>query len=233
MIMSKLFRDLQSLKFEFETSVNKFFSLYKDKTGKKVSIKSDLEKIDELYKVYFNITGIPRSRSRKEQRQKINVFIDGFIAGPRVRDICGYGTRISYVDIQANNFEYLEGFHFDYRESFNTPIQGGHPIFHAQLDKKAASEYVDRKLVGNIQIDEHPYALKQIRVPSAQMDAFSCVLMVIADHLYDTDVKDEFRCLVESVHEIIPNVDLAQHDNTTRRMFPEKTIASGWYFASF
>lgn len=231
--MSNLGKDLQQLKRTFDVNVNHFLDQYRDKFGKNIGIKSKLEVENDVHRVFFELTNIPMSRSRKEQRKNINVFIYGFLAGQRISDICGYGTRISYVEIQTNEYQYLEGFHFDYRESLDTPIQGGHPIFHLQLDKKAASKYVDKVLIGNTQGEEHPYTLEHIRVPSAQMDAFSCVLMVIADHLYDGLIKDEFRKLVHAVHDLMPNVDLAQHDQTTRTIFTNKTVASGWYFASF
>ena len=98
-----------------------------------------------------------------------------------------YATRIGYFRAKSSTkLEHVYGAHFDM-----DVVHDGHPVFHAQI--KPFEEYgqivVDRYQLSLAQpIDDHVgRVLRNVRTPSAQMDFFSTVTQLCADHLLTAD----------------------------------------------
>jgi hypothetical protein len=93
-----------------------------------------------------------------------------------------FATQAGYFRLKSNNMVvHVYGAHYDFAEN-----ELGHPAFHVQM--KSFANYA-----GIIQaqydleridvVDGMATVLKTVRLPSAQMDAFSLFLQLIADHL--------------------------------------------------
>ncbi|MFZ5616469.1 MAG: hypothetical protein ACOZAA_03990 [Pseudomonadota bacterium] len=143
----------------------------------------------------------------RASHQKIELFVcvEGFIgfdkAELRNKNLrtMNFSTRVGYFRYKPNELVHVFGAHFDFDE-----ITPGHPIFHAQMGpqlqmcesvKKAATSVAEpTNVIEGI--------LKNVRMPSAQMDAFSVLLQICADHLIDNNssqvVKDEFLSLTRA-----------------------------------
>lgn len=104
-----------------------------------------------------------------------------------------FGTRVAYFKQKGGNLEHVFGAHYDLDE-----LSPGHPVFHAQL--QGMSEMADKvrelfRLTGET-INSFQPQVRNIRIPCAQMDVFSAILQMCADHLVikgvDGQVADEF-----------------------------------------
>ena len=96
-----------------------------------------------------------------------------------------YATRVGYFKVrsgrQENTLRHVFGVHYDHDEELP-----GHPVFHSQMSSQ-------RQLVGGLtshfrlpsQItDDIPtWLLGYVRIPTAQMDPFSVITQLGADHL--------------------------------------------------
>jgi hypothetical protein len=94
-----------------------------------------------------------------------------------------FGTEIGYFRVKGTNLEHVYGVHYDLDERLP-----GHPVFHAQLTPQM--EMVPKILeLFDLQNDvENLFdpKLRHIRIPTAQMDVFSTIIQICADHLvYD------------------------------------------------
>lgn len=102
-----------------------------------------------------------------------------------------FSTEVAYFrqkndsDKDAMKLDHVFGAHFDY-----APGQNGHPCFHAQMnDLDDFKEVLAAKYRVNTG-DGSNYMtsiLRNARLPSAQMDIFSFMLQVAADHLVHED----------------------------------------------
>ena len=104
-----------------------------------------------------------------------------------------FGTEIGYFRVDGNRLDHILGAHYDYSED-----ELGHPAFHAQL-RSYASEFRPH-IVAQLGIqfeageDKISGILKTARLPTAQMDLFSTILQLFADHLlYAGSSVDERR----------------------------------------
>lgn len=101
-------------------------------------------------------------------------------------------TEAAYFrKISTGELMLVHGAHHDY-----APGQRGHPSFHMQL-RGSLREYAlevqsEFGLSGEL-IDGIPNALRCVRSPTAQLDAFSCVLQIAADHLLPPVASDDQR----------------------------------------
>lgn len=102
----------------------------------------------------------------------------------------GFGTEIGYFRRKDGRLEHVYGAHYDMDEK-----GAGHPVFHAQISSqfelgarvndefRLNAEVTNR--MGNI--------LGTVRTPSAQMDVFSVLTQICADHLIWEKSADEVR----------------------------------------
>lgn len=101
-----------------------------------------------------------------------------------------FSTESGYFLLRNNRLDHVYGAHYD--AAYNSL---GHPVFHAQmkgfpefgqhvLDLFNINKPVQNNIVG---------ILKNVRLPTAQMDFFSIVLQVFADHLLFQNSGEEER----------------------------------------
>ena len=111
----------------------------------------------------------------------------------------GFSTRVAYFRRSAKDgFVHVLGAHYDF-----SPNEIGHPVFHGQLaDFQEFSVHVSEhyNIADEVQ-SGMGRILRRVRVPTAQMDVFSLVLQICADHLLaawsSPDEKSAFERLLD------------------------------------
>jgi hypothetical protein len=95
-----------------------------------------------------------------------------------------FGTEVGYFRLKDGFLEHVYGVHYDLDE-----VLPGHPVFHAQLSSRTdmAQTVHDLFRVEGELKDFFKPKLKNIRIPTAQMDVFSAILQICADHLIYKD----------------------------------------------
>ena len=145
------------------------------------SSSNDIVKF-ELCPVVFNVP-------EKADHRNIALYVvtEGWIELSRqeFRDGRGlvthaFATRAAYFRQKKNSLEHVYGAHYDV--AFN---ELGHPTFHSQIRSfMDLSSYVTREYKVNNQLINHlEGVLRNVRLPTAQMDFFSLILQLFADHL--------------------------------------------------
>src|SRR5258708_31910595 len=91
-----------------------------------------------------------------------------------------FGTRVAYFGKVQDRFDHVFGAHFDYSEN-----ELGHPLFHGQIRNL---EDMFNVISSQLDVDGEVQnglvkVLSTVRVPTAQLDVFSLLLQVFADHL--------------------------------------------------
>ena len=91
-----------------------------------------------------------------------------------------FGTRVAYFRRKSNQLDHVYGAHFD----LDTATVG-HPICHAQMTSQIASgNHVRSKFnLGDSLVDSVDRVMRTVRTPTAQMDVFSVLRQICADHL--------------------------------------------------
>lgn len=115
-----------------------------------------------------------------------------------------YATCLAYFDRQESMttplLNRIDGMHCDY-ERYSDYL---HPIFHAQHKPDVLDD--DRSIEAEIVRKEYP-SLKTVRIPTAQLDLASALLMVFADYLVNKDNYEEFKDLIKwSAARVVPSV---------------------------
>jgi hypothetical protein len=91
-----------------------------------------------------------------------------------------FQTRVAYFRLKpaAGVLEHVYGAHYDYEAN-----AAAHPVFHSQV-KSFADMRVHINGYDDLQFQDHlERILTRVRVPTAQMDFFSLVVQLVADHL--------------------------------------------------
>ena len=91
-----------------------------------------------------------------------------------------FGTKVAYFRSKPNQLEHIFGAHYDMDEK-----DFRHPVFHAQLTSQMAfRSYIQNHSQQNCQIVDHMNGIiRTVRIPTAQMDVFSVLMQLCADHL--------------------------------------------------
>ncbi len=154
------------------TSGNEIFVVAKDSTSDEVK---------------FNINPIVFQMPERATRAETNLYIDlqGWLSfealdenKPRTKS---FGTEIGYFRSKRDAIEHVYGAHYDLDE--NKP---GHPVFHAQIGPQMdllASVKGHFRKDWTTTDDRVTAILPNVRTPSAQMDIFSVITQICADHL--------------------------------------------------
>jgi hypothetical protein len=102
----------------------------------------------------------------------------------------GFGTRIGYFRTKPKVLEHVYGAHYDIEENLT-----GHPVFHSQMSSKIefAEQVCEAFSLTAPLCDRMTYVLKNVRVPTAQMDVFAVILQLCADHLMSSQSGDEAK----------------------------------------
>jgi hypothetical protein len=109
----------------------------------------------------------------------------------------GFNTRAAYFRKKADELEHVYGAHYDF-----APDEIGHPAFHAQMrsylghNQWVVKYFEMTECTSNDRVDR---LLRNVRLPTAQMDFFSFVLQLCADHLLSKDSGEEERAAFGSL----------------------------------
>lgn len=157
--------------------------------------------------------GLPqRPGSRKGHSE--NVFITARLSGilkAGQLHFTHYGTEIGYFrQTQASDplsdLLPITGYHYDFDcdgKKYN------HPVFHAQPKIKAGDRYIGLK--PHITHRGYPVhdEIRTIRIPTPQMDIFSAIVMILADHVaLPEDPNRKFGNFLESFERTMIKFDL-------------------------
>lgn len=150
--------------------------------------------------IVFNVPERPNRRS-----PDLFVVVQGWLTleGPDFKALPlktkNFGTEVGYFRQKGRSLEHVYGAHFDMDE-----VRPGHPIFHVQFGSQQAFVAAVHALFKRDEavVDRVGAVLGTVRTPSAQMDVFSVVAQICADHLMwqdsSKDVKDAFAKLRQS-----------------------------------
>ena len=106
----------------------------------------------------------------------------------------GFATRVAYFRSKQNQLKHVYGAHYDMNEQ-----DGRHPVFHAQFRGYAECAKHIKTLFGRVDVvdDCVGHVLRNVRIPTAQMDVFSVLTQICADHLLGEtpalEVSDGFQ----------------------------------------
>ncbi len=110
-----------------------------------------------------------------------------------------FATQAAYFRMKGNVLSHVYGAHYDFAAN-----ESGHPVFHGQMRSLLEFSEVIKIQYGFEGVDLKDVVsgiLKTVRLPSAQMDVFSFLLQLVADHLLSVDSSDDdktrFRELLE------------------------------------
>lgn len=139
--------------------------------------------------VKFNVRPVVFKVPERATRQDSNLYValKGWLSfeGPDFRTTPlrtkSFGTQVGYFRSKQGALEHVYGAHYDLDEA-----TAGHPVFHAQvspqMDMLADVNERFRKTFAE-PLDSVRPLLANVRTPCAQMDVFSVVLQICADHL--------------------------------------------------
>lgn len=128
---------------------------------------------------------------------KLYIVVQGWITfGPPLvahqrRTTLEFGTQVGYFRRKGDQLAHVYGIHYDMDEKLP-----GHPVFHAQMSTQAklaptVEQYTSLKLDSDL--DWSRGLLRNVRTPTAQMDTFSVITQIGADHLLSESSGDEVR----------------------------------------
>ena len=107
-----------------------------------------------------------------------------------------FGTRVAYFRRKKNRFEHTFGAHYDMDE-----FDYRHPVFHAQMRPYASAvEHVRNLFSHDFEIEDcMNQILRNVRIPTAQMDVFSVLIQICADHLIEQHPAPETTLAFENL----------------------------------
>ena len=128
----------------------------------------------------------------KRATPNLHVIIAGWIEFDGTVDelrTTEFGTRVAYVRAKGSRFEHVYGTHYDQSKD-----DLGHPVFHAQIrSMRDLTTGIPGCEDGTLD-DKVAPILSNVRTPTPQMDVFSAVEQVCADHLLWEESRDEVLC---------------------------------------
>ena len=91
-----------------------------------------------------------------------------------------FGTKVAYFLQKENKLEHVYGVHYDMDDGGK-----GHPIFHAHIRSQIdIGRHIETQFnVEDETIDQLGKVMRSVRTPTAQMDLFSVLTQICADHL--------------------------------------------------
>ena len=105
-----------------------------------------------------------------------------------------FATRVAYFRSKPGRLEHVYGAHYDMDEQVRR-----HPVFHAQFRPyEQFAQCIQTLFHRDDEIDGYLCnVLRNVRIPTAQMDVFSVLTQICADHLIDeqstSEVTDAFQ----------------------------------------
>lgn len=161
------------------------------------------------YQVSGYFLGFPQTPNSR--RRTDNVYLIGLLNGVVVGDAAqlkSYATEVSYCRMENLSNQYGEqkamaGYHFD----FESTSKINHPIFHAQQSIKAGSRFFEFN--NNFELPKFPddhREIRTLRIPTPQMDIFSAIVMILADHIVSPDESKAREPFMKFLSEVKQNL---------------------------
>lgn len=188
--------------------------------------------------------GVQQRAGNKPGKAKLNIFLH--FEGELDNEDCviKYRIRVSYTLVKKRarpeEICLVRGIHYD----FNSTSELLHPICHAQEDITTLKDEIDKNynIQNAEQIDEFQkkclFAVKSARVPTAFLDFFSVVIMVVADHCIKKDMPEQvegfneiLNFVIEKLPEISLPIGLLPSNSTLRNTNIAKLHSAHWYAA--
>ena len=119
-----------------------------------------------------------------------------------------FGTRVGYFRSKRDRLEHVYGVHYDMDERGD-----GHPVFHAQLGparEEFASAIRDEFRLDAELDDRVRPMLRNVRMPTAQMDFFSVCTQLCADHLMSGNSTDDHSEVIDAFDDVRSACDFLQ-----------------------
>ena len=144
-----------------------------------------------------------------------------------------FGTRVGYFRTYESEVKHVFGIHFDLDRTI------GHPVFHGQM-KSHIGFYGDvlKRFPGEdaavLPTDCVNGVLSNVRLPTAQMDFFSVVLLICSDHLVNSAISragTKSRASYERIQEYCGAFRGYRNEHTGLRDMAEKGCVRShfWY----
>lgn len=118
-----------------------------------------------------------------------------------------FGTRVGYFRSKRDRLEHVYGVHYDMDERGD-----GHPVFHAQLGPamEFASAIQNEFRLDAQLVDHVRPMLRNVRMPTAQMDFFSVCTQLCADHLMSGNPTDDHSQVISAFDDVRSACDFLQ-----------------------
>lgn len=155
--------------------------------------------IDEHIRVDVSPIRFYLPERAKRAVPNLHVVIDGWIEfDVDVNELrtTQFGTRVAYVRAKPLGFEHVYGSHYDQSKD-----DLGHPVFHAQIKTMKGLTTGIPGCENDDLVDKVAPILSNVRTPTPQMDVFSAVEQVCADHLLWENSEDDVRDAFEELQE--------------------------------
>lgn len=245
--------DVSPLNF---TSLNKYLGRFEQKLNRVLeacNVMSDydlrLKKIDGSNKFellrFAKFIGVKQRGNSRKSKEKLNIFCHFEGSLDDEGRVTKYRTRVCYTLVKKNaqpdEICLVKGIRYD----FNSASELLHPICHAQEDISTLKDEIgkDNFKIQNTEQIEHLeknclYAVKNARVPTAFLDFFSIVIMILADHCIKKDVPEqvsEFNKILKFVINDLPNIPLVTDlllDNSTLKNTKIINLHSAHWYAA-
>jgi hypothetical protein len=140
-------------------------------------------------------------RAQKKPRS-IYVVLSGYLAlsvdSGAPFDTVRFGTRVGYFRSRDSQLVHVLGLHYDFDE-----VLANHPVYHAQLGSQIEFvtdiENAMKRPQANDPIDMMADIFGGSRIPTAQLDFFSAMAQIGADHLLSKDGPPEAQSAFKSL----------------------------------
>jgi hypothetical protein len=141
---------------------------------------------------------------------KGRIYLDNnALKNDKVLKTMNFGTEVGYFRFKDNKLNHVYGAHYDF--SLN---EVGHPVFHGQMrsfNDRCAVVSENYEGIGAESLDYMEKVLRNVRLPTAQMDFFGVVLQIAADHLMNKDSSEEQKGIFEELCELSKEIQGAAH----------------------
>ena len=119
-----------------------------------------------------------------------------------------FGTQVAYFRSKCNSLEHIYGAHYDMDERGK-----GHPVFHSQLRSQMefGGSIEQQYRINSERVDCIKKLCRGIRIPTAQMDLFSVIIQICADHLMWENSPKEVELEFEKTRKICSFFSGAAH----------------------
>lgn len=139
-----------------------------------------------------------------------------------------FGTQVAYFRMKADSLDHIFGAHYDMDDS-----DYRHPVFHAQLNShRNFAKHVRDRFSRDQKISDHMQnVFRTARIPTPQMDIFSVLVQISADHLIGRQPAPTTTSAFENLKDTVGFLVGAGHKVSYLNSPPASTCyrATHWY----